>query len=356
MRFDVFLSDLENLCAAQGISGFEAPAAEAIKGCFNRMGIQSRLDKVGNLIVHLPGHGPRVLLVAHLDETGYIVRKILADGFLQLERVGGAAWPALIGQHVQVWTETGQVPGVIGMTPPHIAAGAVPADLGKLFVDIGVRSLSDAQTLGIEIGNPLTCKPIFQVMQRRVSAKALDDRAGCALLVHLAEQLLGTELNCDLYLAFVVQEENLLVGAQPVVFNIEPDWILGLDATLTYDTPDLGSAYSDVALGKGPAIKIMDHIRGRGQGFISHLELRKHIEYLAREEQIPLQREIATGISTAVAPLPFTQAGYPVAALSFPLRYSHSPAEVADLDDLSQTLDLLLAIVRSPWLGQTVIV
>ncbi len=351
MRIDAFLSDLENLCAAQGVSGFETPVADEICRCFKRIGVQTRLDKIGNLLAHLPGLGPRVLMIAHMDETGYLVRKILPDGFLQLERVGGAAWNTLAGQYVQVWTETGLVAGVAGMTPPHLAPGGASPDLGKLFVDIGARSLAKAQALGIEIGSPVTCKPVFQEMQGRLSAKALDDRAGCALLIHLAEAISGTGSNCDLYLAFVVQEENLLLGAQPVAFDIKPDWILGLDATLTYDTPDLGGTYSDVALGQGPAIKIMDHIRGRGQGFISHQGLRRHLEHLAQAEHIPLQREIATGISTAVAPLPFAQAGYPVAALSFPLRYSHSPAEVADLEDLNQTLNLLLAAVCFPWNG-----
>ncbi|MCX6078323.1 MAG: M42 family metallopeptidase [Chloroflexi bacterium] len=351
MRIDAFLSDLENLCAAQGVSGFEAAVADVIRHCFSRRGIQTRSDKIGNLIAHLPGKGPRVLLVAHLDETGYLVRKILPDGFLQLERVGGAAWNVLAGQHVQIWTDSGLIPGVVGVTPPHIAPGGAPADLGRLFVDIGVRTQANALALGIEIGSPVTCKPVFQVLQGRVAAKALDDRAGCALLVHLAEEIFGSELACDLYLAFVVQEENLLVGAQPVAFDLQPDWILGVDATLTYDTPDLGSSYSEVGLGKGPAIKIMDHIRGRGQGFIAHVGLRRHLEHLAQVDNIPLQREIATGISTAAAPLPFVNAGFPVAAVSFPLRYSHSPSEVADLEDLNQTLNLLLAAVHFPWPG-----
>jgi putative aminopeptidase FrvX len=351
MNKEAFLIDLEKLCAAQGIPGFEGPVAEVLRACFQRKAIETRIDKIGNLVAHLPGKGPRVLLVAHMDEPGYLVRKILPDGFLQLERVGGAAWNALPGQHVLIGTENGAIPGVVGMTPPHIAAGNSPADLGRLFVDIGVQSQAVAQSLGVEIGSPMTCKPVFQVFYGRVAAKSLDDRAGCALLVHLAEELAGIELPCDLYLAFVVQEENLLVGAQPVAYDLQPDWILGIDATLTYDTPDLGNVYSDLSLGQGPAIKIMDHIRGRGQGFISHGGLRKHLERLAEQEKIPLQREISTGISTAAAPLPFVQAGLPVAALSFPLRYSHSPAEVADLEDLAQALDLILAAVRTPWNG-----
>lgn len=353
MNLGSFLNDLEKLSAAPGIPGFEGPVARLLRECLEDPGITTRMDNVGNLVAHIPGNGPRVLLVAHMDEPGYLVRKILPGGFLRLERVGGAAWNTLAGQHVQVWAQAGVVPGVVGMIPPHIAPGGVQ-DLNNLFVDLGVCSLEQAQALGIEIGTPVTCLPRFQVMRDMVWANSLDDRAGCALLVQLAQELVhGAPLHCDLTLAFVVQEENLLVGGQPVVYELRPDYVIGLDATLTYDTPDLNNAYSDVGLGKGPAIKIMDHIRGRGQGFISHTGLRQHIESVARDSNIPLQREIAVGISTAVAPLPFVGTGFPVAAVSFPLRYSHSPAEAASLTDLELTLRLLLELMQHPWLPES---
>jgi putative aminopeptidase FrvX len=345
------LSLLENLCAATGASGFEAPVAQALADFLDGQGVACKLDRVGNLVAHLAGDGPRVLLVAHMDEVGFIVRKVEANGFLRLERVGGSAVQAAPGQYLTFSGERGPVAGVVGMLPPHLQAQGTPEGLAGMYVDIGAGCSAQVQEMGILVGTPAVYAPRFQVMQNCVAAKALDDRAGCALLAQLAGMLAGQELPCDLTLAFVVQEENVLTGARPVADDHQPDWVLGVDATLTYDTPELTSAYADLSLGLGPAIKIMDHIRGRGQGLIAHPALRRHIEDTARQAGIALQREVAVGISTAVAPLPFSSAGIPTAAISFPLRYSHSPAEVASLDDLNQTLHLLHRIVMDPWVG-----
>lgn len=349
MSFNLSLDLLETLCRLPGISGFEHPVAQAICASLEAMPVECYVDRIGNVVAHLPGEGPRVLMLAHMDEVGYMVNRILPDGFLQLERVGGAAIHTLQGAHMQVWTDSGSIPGVVGIIPPHIQSDHRPDGLDGYYVDLGMHSIEAVHECGIEIGSPVTVRPVFQKLENRVAAKALDDRAGCALLVELARALVGQPLACDLTLAFVAQEENLLVGGLPVANQVKPDWVLGVDATLTYDTPDLTTYHGQVALGSGPAIKIMDHLRGRGQGLIAHLPLRKHIEQVAKTHGITLQREIAIGISTAASPLVFAGEGLPVAAVSFPLRYSHSPAEVVDLNDLNQTLQLLYALVMQPW-------
>ncbi len=350
MEFTLPLSLLEDLCAAPGVSGFEAPAAQRIQAYLGAHHVDCQIDRVGNLVARLPGEGPRVLLVAHMDEVGFIVRKVEAAGFLRLERIGGSAVYAMPGQHLLFYGETGLVPGVVGMTPPHLS-GSTPEGIAAIYVDAGARSAEEALALGLDVGTPAVYQPRFQQLQGCVAAKALDDRGGCALLAQLAVLLAGKRLPCDLTLAFVVQEENVLTGARPVAAATGPDWVLGVDATLTYDTPDLSAQYADLSLGKGPAIKIMDHIRGRGQGLVAHPALRKHLEAVAARAGIALQREVAVGISTAVSPLPFTASGIPTAAVSFPLRYSHSPAEVASMGDLNQTLALLHHIVMDPWTG-----
>lgn len=351
MDFNLSLSLLENLCAAPGVSGFEEPVARVLGSYLGQFQVECQQDRVGNLTARIPGEGPRVLLVAHMDEIGFIVRKVEKGGFLRLERVGGAAVDAMPGQHLLLAGEHGSVPGVVGILPPHLKSEKKLPGLDSLYVDVGARSPEHAAKMGIMVGTPAVYAPRFQAMQGCVAAKALDDRAGCALLAQLGGMAARGGLPCDLSLAFVVQEENVLVGAQPVVREFEPDWILGVDATLTFDTPELDYAYADTGLGKGPAVKIMDHIRGRGQGLIAHPALRRHIENTASQAGLPLQREVAVGISTAVAPLPFQNAGIPTAAVSFPLRYSHSPAEVADLKDLNTTLELLYHVLTNPWMG-----
>lgn len=351
MDFNLSLSLLESLCAASGVAGFEEPVARVLAGYLEQAGVACRQDRVGNLIARVPGEGPRVLLVAHMDEVGFMVRKVEKDGFVRLERVGGAALETLPGQHLMFAGEGGPVTGVVGMVPPHLQTAGKSAGLASIYVDLGARSREQVAKMGITVGTVAVYAPRFQVMQGCVSAKALDDRAGCALLAQLAGMAAAGSLPCDLSLAFVVQEENVLVGAQPVVHDLQPDWILGVDATLTYDTPELDSTYADMRLGDGPAVKVMDHIRGRGQGLVAHPALRCHIENTAQQAGLPLQREVAVGISTAVSPLPFQNAGFPTAAVSFPLRYSHSPAEVADVSDLNRTLSLLYHVLTNPWTG-----
>ncbi len=141
----------------------------------------------------------------------------------------------------------------------------------------------------------------------------------------------------------------MLTAGVPVANSIQPDWILGVDGTLSFDTPDLANGQNTVALGAGPVFKVLDRIRGAGQGMVSHQGLRRHLETLARTAGIPFQREVVIGITTAVTPLPFAAAGIPTAAVSFPLRYSHSAIEIAGIDDIRARAGLLEQAVRSPW-------
>ena len=135
----------------------------------------------------------------------------------------------------------------------------------------------------------------------------------------------------------------------PVARAVKPQLAIGVDATLAFDTPDLADGQTDVALGEGPAIKVMDHLRGTLWGFLGHQALGAHLEEVAAKAGLPLQREIVVGLSTAIAPLPFAEEGVATAALSVPLRYSHSPVEVLDVDDVVAADSLLEALVGSPW-------
>ncbi len=343
---------LAALCAAPGIAGHEGQVAEVVSSQLSAHSINYSTDRLGNVVAHLSAANsgaPRVLIFAHMDEVGYMVRKIDADGFLYIERVGGASAQALPGHRLQLWTEAGPLPGVAGVLPQHIANEANAVEHARTYVDIGARSRADAQKMGVEVGCPVTYQPTCVEFNGLVTGKALDDRLGCLLLLQLAEALQADPPSDDVYLAFVVQEETRLRGAMPVAYSLKPDWAIGLDGTLAFDTPDPIDRQTDLRLGGGPAIKVMDHLRGQGQGFIPHLGLRKHIEHVAREHGIALQREVVIGLSTAAAPLPFMMGGLPVAAVSFPLRYSHAPVEVADVADADAALDLLRAVIRQPW-------
>ncbi len=341
---------LERLCAAPGIPGFEAPAAAVVCNQLDQWGIPYSMDAIGNLTAHLPGPGPKLALVAHLDEVGLIVRKIHPGGYLFIERVGGTSVHVLPGQRVDAWIGDRPLRGVIGALPQHLNSGSQSVPLNEIFIDIGTASRQAAVDLGIEVGTAVTYVPELTCLQNSIACKALDDRLGCHMLLRLARAALDDPTRSDLYLVFSVQEETLQRGADPAIVQIQPDYVIGVDGTLAFDTPDLDDGQNDMRLGSGTAIKVMDAIRGHGMGLMSHPALRRHLEGLAVDAKIPFQREVLTGLTTAVTPLPYLLSGLPVAAVSFPLRYAHSPVETADLDDVEFTYRLLDCMVRNPWL------
>jgi putative aminopeptidase len=339
------------LCAKPGLPGFEGPVAEFLASLLQARGIETRIDRIGNVIAHVPGNGPRAMLVAHMDEVGLLVRKLHPAGFLSVERLGGTSPHVLPGKRVLVWTEKGPLTGVMSAVPMHLTAETPQSGVPGMHIDLGVRGQAEAQALGVEVGLPVTYSPSFERLNHCVASKSLDDRLGCFLLLELAERVQSQGANCDRWLVFVVQEENRLMAGAPVANTIQPDWVLGVDGTLAFDTPDLPNSQNSVALGAGPVIKVMDRLRPSGQGLIAHQGLRRQLESLATAAGMPFQREVVIGISTAVTPLPFIAAGIPTAALSFPLRYSHSAIEMADIDDIQATAGLLEQAVMSPWQG-----
>jgi len=343
------LNLLAELCALPGVAGFEQPVAGRLQQELADMGISSRRDRIGNLIAHIPGSGPRLMLFAHMDEVGLLVRKIHPNGFLFVERLGGTSPHVLPGKKMLVWTAEGPIPGVVGALPMHLAADRSRTAVEEIYIDLGVRSRQQAETLGMEVGLPVTFAAEFFEFNGSIAAKSLDDRLGCWLLVELARRLIERPADCDLHLAFLVQEENVFFASLPAAQGIQPDYAIGVDATLAFDTPDLIDGQTDLHLGGGAVIKIMDRIRGSGIGFVAHSELRAHIERLAKDNGIPFQREIVIGLSTLASLLPFAGAGVPVAAVSFPLRYAHSALEVCDVSDVLAAGALLELAVRCPW-------
>ena len=347
------LAVLEKLTQAPGLPGREAPVADVIAAALPPDWNLQR-DPLGNLVARrgegqaagagsLGRSGPRVLLVAHMDEVGLVVRRITPQGFLRVERLGGMGVRAMPGSHLTLWTERGSRTAQVGLPPAHLDKGG-PLELEQIFIDIGARSKAEAEGWGVQVGDGLTWHgPFERFGESCVRSKALDDRLGCFALLELARVLEKTA--CDLCLGFVVQEETMLQGGLPVAQALQPELVIGVDGTLAFDTPDLEGAQSDIRLGGGPALKLMDAIRGKSAAFVPDWELTQSIRRSAARAGIPLQAEVVTGISTAVTPLPYALGGLRTAALSLPVRYHHSAIETADLGDVGQLVRLLQAIV-----------
>lgn len=340
--FDLDL--LNQLTLTPGLPGREQRVAGLIQENISSPW-QVNMDSLGNIIAHLPGKGKSILLIAHMDEVGLIVQRITQDGFLKVERMGGMSLKSLPGSQLDLWTEGGPLPALAGVMPQHLDGGNT-LEWEDIFIDIGARSYSEAHRWGVRIGNGLTwTAPVHKFGDNCITGKALDDRLGCFILLALAKTLPFEHLNVDLYLGFTIQEETTLMGGAPIVNTLNPDYVIGVDGTLAFDTPDLEGKQCDLRLGNGPGLKIMDTIRGRGVTYVPDADLAQSFRNVAQEYNISIQEEVISGLSTAVAPLPFVSKGAKTAALSIPIRYHHSPIETADMADVSMLYELLLKFI-----------
>jgi putative aminopeptidase len=339
---------LERLVNTPGLPGRETQVADIIRTSLPASNWQIHSDRLGNLVAHLPGNGPRVMLMAHMDEVGLIVRRITPDGFLLVERLGGMGVQALPGSRLTLWTQNGDLPAQVGLLPQHLSAQSNPT-IVDMYVDIGVTSVEEALSLGVQIGDGLTWDSSFQKLGKdRISAKTLDDRLGCLVLLDLAHQIQENQPSCDLFLAFVVQEETMLMGGLPVVQAVLPEIVIGIDGTLAFDTPDLKDAQSDLRLGYGPALKWMDAIRGKQVAYVPSYRLASLVRTIAQDNQIPLQSEVVVGLSTALSPIPYACSGVETIALSIPIRYHHSAIETVDLSDARNLVNLMALLLSHP--------
>ena len=340
MNFDL----LARLTAVSGISGREWQVAELIRSALPAQ-YEVQQDALGNLTVHVPGKGKRVMLMAHMDEVGLIVRRVLENGFLRVERLGGINLHALPGSLLTLTTEKGSLDAVVGLLPQHLDNNAEP-ELNSLYLDIGAGSAREVSEMGVQVGDSLTWSaPLKRIGSKRVCSKALDDRLGCWVLLMLAEQIKPADLSCDLYLTFSVQEETMLKGGLPAVNTFAPEVVIGVDGTLTFDTPELIGEQSEIVIGGGPTVKWMDTIRGKQVTFVPDQDLVRYARQAAEQLHIPLQSEIVVGLSTAVSSIPLMGSGIATLALSLPIRYHHSPVEMADLSDVLHMVQLLKYLI-----------
>ena len=270
------------------------------------MGLAHRSDRLGNLIVTLDGDPelPSVMVFAHMDQMGFVVRKVEPTGLIRLERLGGVPERALPAQAVVLSTDAGDVPGVIGIkshhaTLPEEKYRVVP--YAELSVDAGFSSKAEAEAAGIEVGTPVTYLPrALELAGGRIAGTAIDDRAGCAALLALAAAR-SDKRGPTLHLVWSVQEEHNLRGVLPAATALAPDIAIQVDLVLACDTPEMASR-GDVALGAGPAISLYSfHGRGTLNGVIPHPALVDLVEDAAAAAAIPLQRSAHVGALTDLA-------------------------------------------------------
>lgn len=338
---------IRQLTALDGISSREDAVIDYMYDAFCALSDQVEVDRIGNVICRFSGtseHARKMMLFAHMDEIGFIIRKIEESGFIRIERIGGVSTQILPGTYVKILGEQ-PVKGVIG-TPSHHFIKAeskfsVPK-VDELYIDMGADSKKEVEERGVRVGNMVIFDDHYRKLSENlISGKALDDRVGCAILLELAEALAEKQPEWDIYLVASVMEEYNIRGIMPAVRKIQPEVSIGIDITPACDTPDMD--YNDIALGKGPALTEMNfHGRGTLAGVLPNQKLLHRLVEICENHRIPYQREVAPGVITENGFILFEQEGAAVANISIPTRYTHTPFECIHRQDAEQIVELLL--------------
>jgi putative aminopeptidase FrvX len=355
---DRIAADLERLMLAPGLSGHEQWVRRIVVEELRFLGFPVETDVLGNVWTTLPGDRarPGLMLIAHMDQLGFVVRKVETDGLIRLERLGGVPERALAAQALRFYGPHHDhlATGVIGnkshhATSPDEKYRVVP--YADLAVDAGFTTRAEAEAAGIRIGTPAVYEPRFiRLANGRIAGTAVDDRAACAVLLELARLLMAQGPAAPVHLVWSVQEEFNLRGALPVVNRLAPAACIQLDLILACDTPDM-AARGEVRLGGGPAMSLYSfHGRGTLNGLIPHPGMVALAERQAADNGLSLQRSAHTGALTETSYVQLAGHGVACLDLGFPMRYSHSALEVADIADLTQLAALVGHIARG-WSG-----
>ncbi|WP_078429067.1 M42 family metallopeptidase [Alkalihalobacterium alkalinitrilicum] len=340
---------LKTLTSLHGPCGYEQPVTSWIKHTIEGLVDELTVDSLGNVIAHKKGTspGPKTIITAHMDEIGFIVKKIENNGLIRFEKLGGHDDRILLAQKVQVRTKTGLLAGVIGTISAHFAKFDDPNKVRnhrQLYIDIGATSKENAVALGVEIGNLITWWPSMDFLGNeqtgRVVGKGFDDRAGCAVIIQTLRDLQGVHFAGEVIAIFTVQEEVGLRGAQVAARNVEADVAIAIDTTAVSDTPE-DTMDQTLHLGRGTGVKVIDF------SLISHPMVKEKLLELAKRTSINFQYEVFPGIGTDGGAVSLANKGIPTGVLSIPSRYAHSPVEVIDMADLEATKGLLKEFILS---------
>lgn len=333
---------LERLCLSPAPSGYEKECAKTFRDLMAPYADMTRVDRNGNVICTLRGTdeaSPSIMVFAHLDTLGFIVRRIEDDGFIQVDRLGGIPEKVLPGLRLRLRTADGRfIIGVFGNKSHHASSQEDKYKVDavtSLFMDIGASSRQEVLDSGVAVGCPVIYEPAFTMLgDDRITATALDDRGGLAAMWLAAQTLREHKPQSTVHFVGTVWEEFNLRGAAFAARALQPDVALSLDVVLAGDTHDLAGRYENT-VGGGPTVNYYSfHGRGTLNGTLPHEGLANLVQRAALEEGIPVQRFASIGILTDSAYVQMEGQGAACLDLGFPTRYTHTPVEVCSLADI----------------------
>ena len=336
---------LEKLSNSNGVTGREDEVRDLIKNFIKPYADEINEDKLGNLIALKKGkdNAPTIMIAAHMDEVGLMIKNIKKKGFLQFTKIGGIDDRVLLAQKVIVHTDNGPLPGVIGSKPVHIQKEEEKKkviDADKLFIDIGAKEKEEVEKMGVQVGDVVSFDTKFiQLGNGIVLGKAFDDRVGCAVMVETFRRL--KNIDCNVYAVGTIQEEVGLRGATIAAFQLEPDIGIALDSTVAGDMPGIGEGDAPANMGEGPVLTVAD------AGLITHPKVLRMLIESAKENKISYQLETGIRGATDAARIALSKEGVPSGIISIATRYIHSPSGIVDITDIEKTVKLTLAAIEN---------
>ena len=336
MDFDL----LRELTEASGVPGYEERVRDVVRRELEATADRVRTDAMGNVVGTVEGGPYEVVVAAHMDEIGFMVRHVTDEGFLQLDPLGGWDARVLRAQRVRVHAADGDLPGVIGSVPPHTLTDEQREKddrVADAYVDLGLPGDEVAER--VAVGDLVTMAATTTELGEFVTGKALDDRVCLGAMLEAARALSAPAVT--VHFAATVQEEVGLRGAHALGVDLDPDLAIALDVTVANDVPEFEAGDRVTTCGEGVAIKLKDG------SVITNPKVVRRLRDLAESNGIDHQSEVLPAGGTDTAGFQRSFGAKPVGALSIPTRYLHTPTESAHRDDVDAAVSLLTAFLET---------
>jgi endoglucanase len=342
------LDIFKRLVEIPGGSGFEERVIEAIVAELKRSLPDVSVDPMGNVIGKLGRGKKSVMVCVHSDEVGLLIKYIDPKGFIYFDLNGMIDERVLLSTKVDICTDKGIYTGVVGVKSRHLLTPEDlkrPISISDLWIDVGAENAEEVRRWGIEIGDPIVFHPNFQKIGKgTILSKAVDNRAGCTVLIELAERMKSKKIDYQLFFVAAVQEEIGSRGAKVASQTLGPDMAIVIDTVPASDpiTPPQQAASE---CGKGPVIRSMD-VNALGWGTIYSKKIRQRLIATAVKNKVPHQKDVFRTWTDA-STIHTSGRGVPCGGVYIPRRYSHSPMELVKWSDVERTAQLLYLFLKT---------
>jgi endoglucanase len=337
---------LKELTEAKGVAGYEREVRSVIRRYLEPLGSITQ-DKIGSLICKKSGDAeePRVVLVGHMDEIGFMVKHVSKEGFIKFTSLGGWWDQVLLAQRVLISTHKGDVVGVVGAKPPHLLSDEERkkyVEKKEMYIDIGASSQQEVEEAGVRVGDPIVPISEFTILanSKTYMAKAFDDRVGCALTIAAMRAFANRGHPNTLFAVATVQEEVGARGAITSAEVINPDVALILEVDIAGDVPGIKPEETSIKLGEGPVLLAYD------ARMIPNLKLRDLVVDVAKIADIPLQMSAVEGGATDGGPIHLHKSGVPTVVIAVPTRHIHCHNAIMHRDDFDRAVELVTAVIE----------